>query len=372
MPFYLRHFFDPDHDHTRLKPKELEDGSVDHYDLGFVQNVVIGQVLAEVVTIDDTPTEELDSRFIMEEETLPVGRNTEPNPANPRQLIATANGYATYDQELIAVKKVLTVHGDVNFHTGNILFVGDLVVNRSVRSGFSIQARNVLIKGHIGGAEVTAQESLAVESGVKGERQAVINAGKSIRLPFCENATLLAKENILINGVCMHSVLYVGKQLAIKGKLIGGAAYCRSVVYVQEQLGGGSATSTEIVMGYDPFLLRKSELIDEQIEDLEDTLEDMKGQAAKFAAKEFELRPKIIALEKKMQALLGQKIRIWDLIKERDTSNKCGIVVPGTVHSGVVLRIGEATMAVRESMENVRFTLADGEIKVSSPAMTSK
>ncbi len=371
MPYYLHLFFDPDHDSSRLKPAEREDGSVDHYELGYVQNVIMNQVIAELREISEKEAAGLDSRFVLAESTIPGGSNTAVNPHNPLQLIAKTNGYACFENGRVAVKNVLVVTTDVSFHTGNILFVGDLVVEKNVLGGFKIQARNILVKGHIGGAEVTAQESIAAESGVKGERQALISAGKNLRIPFCEHAKLLAKENILIGGVCLHSELYVGKQLAVKGKLIGGSVYCRSIAYVQEQL-GGSGNSTTLTLGYDPFLLRKSELLDDQIEELEDELDTMKSRIEKFNSLETEIRPKILAAEKKRLALLSQKLRIWDLIKERESLRNCGLVVPGTVMPGVTISIGEASRTVNEPLENVRFTLRGDKIHISSPAMHTR
>ncbi len=372
MPYYLHHHFDPDHDHTKLKPRVREDGSVDHHDLGYVQNVVMDQVIAELRKVTDEAAKGLDRRFILEKPKFPAGKNTAPNPQNPAQLLSKANGYACYEDGLIRVRKVLSVPRDISFHTGNILFLGDLVVEKSVMSGFSIQARNILVKGHIGGASVVAQESISAESGIKGERSAILNAGKSIRIPFCEHAVLLAKENILINGVCMHSDLYVGKQLAVKGRLIGGAVYCRSIAYVQEQLGGGPNTLTRVILGYDPFLLRKTMEIDDQIEEQTEILDELKSKVEKFAGLEQELTPEIIATEKKLHALFGQKGRLWEAINNRESSRSCGLVVPGEVKPGVVISIGEATYDVREPMSNVRFTWREGQIVHSTPAMKTK
>lgn len=48
MAYYLRHFFNPDFNHKKLRPETLKDGDVSQHYLGYVQNVVAGQVLAEV------------------------------------------------------------------------------------------------------------------------------------------------------------------------------------------------------------------------------------------------------------------------------------------------------------------------------------
>ncbi len=69
MPYFLHHYFDPDFDYQRLKPKIREDGKVDHYNLDYVQNVIAGQVLAEWKEVDLTEVDNLDSRFVSEKNT---------------------------------------------------------------------------------------------------------------------------------------------------------------------------------------------------------------------------------------------------------------------------------------------------------------
>ena len=51
MPWYLRHFFDPDFDHTALKPRPLARGRCDMRNLGYARNVLPGQVLAELTPL---------------------------------------------------------------------------------------------------------------------------------------------------------------------------------------------------------------------------------------------------------------------------------------------------------------------------------
>ena len=71
MPFFLKHHFDPDLDQDNLKPEEQADGSVDHYELNFVQNVEAGTVIAEWVEFGDSGDAAADPRFICEEMIFP-------------------------------------------------------------------------------------------------------------------------------------------------------------------------------------------------------------------------------------------------------------------------------------------------------------
>ena len=127
-------------------------GDTDCYNLGYVQNVVKGQILAELVPLAEV--EEPLPRFILKEAVLPQGANTRIDPAHPQYLLADANGYVFYYQDKIVVKRLLNVRTDVSFQTGNIFFVGDTVVHKDVKAGFSVQANNVLVHGIVEGGEV--------------------------------------------------------------------------------------------------------------------------------------------------------------------------------------------------------------------------
>ena len=144
--YYLHHYFDPDFSHVRLTPPEGADGAVDPHYLGYVQNVVAGQVLAEIVDLEQFPDTRRDPRFLYRERRLPIGPNCAPHRENPDRIVATSNGYVFYHDGLISVKKMLNVRGNVGFHTGNIMFVGDLAVHGDVLTNFAVHARNVLVK----------------------------------------------------------------------------------------------------------------------------------------------------------------------------------------------------------------------------------
>lgn len=100
-------FFDPDFNYRSLKPKEKEDGKMDFYNLGYVQNVIRNQVIAEFLEISPEEVDKYDERFIYKERNFPIGSNCAVNPKNPNQLISLVNGYVFYDEKgNISVKKI--------------------------------------------------------------------------------------------------------------------------------------------------------------------------------------------------------------------------------------------------------------------------
>ncbi|MCK9238964.1 FapA family protein [Desulfocurvus sp.] len=373
MPYYLKHFFDPGFDYTDLRPRELADGSVDHYNRGYVQNVERGQVLARWLDEPPPPDEGAApdpwSTRAYEEKVFPAGNNTMVDLARPDELLAAEAGYVFYLDGRITVKKTLNVRRDVDFHTGNISFLGNVVVHGSVRAGFQVQGLNVLVRQTVEGALIRARESFQAEGGVKGGGKAAIKAGANFRVPFAENAMLLAGGRMLVDGPCMHCDVYAGEQLAVKGRLVGGKAVCTRVIYVGGQLGGGMGAETVLILGYDAILLNRSHLVEAKVAETLARLEEARALAAKHPQLRGELAPKVALLEERLHKFRERHRELWQGIRAVENLEACRVVVPGKVHPGVEVCIGEACLEVDDFMENVFFTYADHEVVVGKPAL---
>ena len=364
----LKHFFNPDFDHKHLTPTQKEDGSVDFYNIGYVQSVVSGQILAQWENDDNG---EISSEYrSYPEKKFPKGPNTASNPENPEQLIATRNGYVFYnDNGLITVKELLNIRGNAGLNTGNIFFVGDMVVHGSIKSGLEIRAYNINVKGHIERAIVNAGGFLKCDGGIKGHGEAHIETKNSLRTKFCENATLVSGKNIIIDNSCMHSKIYCEGKLAVKGRLCGGPCYSNQYIYVEEQLGGGLSTPAQLIVGYSPLMLLQIDKISEQIETLTDQIADYSGKLPNGSSSAVEYKDKIDKCEVKRSYLKSKKKQLWNKLEQTARLDTCRVMVPGIVKVGVEISIGQAFLQVNEPLENVFFYYENHEIKVGSPAL---
>ncbi len=388
--YYLHHYFDPDFSHMNLAPVEGADGSVDYRYLGYVQNVVAGQLLAELIDLDKFPNVKTDPRFIYRHRHLPCGPNCAPHPANPDKLRAAANGYCFYHNGLISVKKLLNVRGNVGFHTGNIFFVGDLSVHGDVQTGFAVQANNVLVKGHIESAKVKATGGIVCLAGVKGTNTSAIegdtpsrkieeelpstllDAGGNIRLPFCEHVQLRAKGNIIIDGSCLHSTIYAGGNLVVKGRLQGGAVYANGVVYVEGQLGSDYTTTTRIMMGYNPFDFLSLQKLESQIGYLKDKASYFEKQSARNHVMKQEYAPRLELVQRKLKIAHTKRNALWrKFAVDELNAPKCRVIVPGKVMPGCEIGIARAFYRTDRSYADVAFLLEHDEITTSYPAVNT-
>ena len=395
--YYLHHYFNPDFSHMKLSPLEKTDGSVDYHYLGYVQNVVAGQILAEILPLEDVPEGKRDPRFIYSKKYLPCGPNCTPHPENPDKLIAACNGYCFYYNSLISVKKLLNVRGNLGFHTGNIFFVGDIAVHGDVQTGFAVFGQNLLVKGHIESAKVKATGNIVTLSGVKGTNTssmeaadvapldlevspenagkpvvptALLDAGGTIRLPFCEHVQIRAKGNVIIDGSCLHSTLYVGGNLVIKGRLQGGSVYANGIVYVEGQLGSDYTSTTRIFMGYDPFDFLLLQKLESQIFTLKDKAAYFEKQAQRNQVMELEFAPRFELAQRKLKIAFSRRNALWHkLSMDEEHARRCRVIVPGKIMPGCEISIAQAYLKTFEQQSDTSFSLVEDEIVSQRPAV---
>lgn len=364
MAYYLRHFFNPDFNHKKLRPETLKDGEVSQHYLGYVQNVVAGQVLAEVINLDEHPEiSDYDKRFVFPDKIYPVGPNCAPHPNFPSRILATSNGYVFYNDGLITVKRLLNVRQDVDFHTGNIMFTNDVVIHNNVRTGFTVHGNDVLVKGTLEGGTVVAEKDVLCESGVKGAGTGLIKCGGNVRLPFCENLRIHAKGSIEIEGSCLHSEIYVDGSVMIKGRLQGGSIYANNVVYVGEQIGGGQNTATRVMMGYKPSDFYELERVEGEISRLHQLVEQLERLVQKkpILLESYDL--KISLHKEKLRLLRIRRNELWrDFKADEQNAEKCRLICPGRIRPGLEISIAGSYEAINDFYEGLEFRLEEYDI----------
>lgn len=368
MPYVLKFHFDPDFERHRLRPKSRDDGSVDQFDLGYAQNVVAGQILAEWE--DVTPGEAVFGDAVVSDTlAFPCGAGCRVDPDDPRTLLAKVNGHVSYADGRITVRETLALGHDVDFHTGNIVAIGDVHIGGSVRSGFEVTGRNVTVRGTMEASRVRAMGNIVCESGIQGGNRGTVRAGKSLRAKFCENVSLHARKNILIDGSSMHCRLYAGEKLAVKGRLIGGEVYCGEAVYVGERLGGGGQSQTRLLLGYDPELINKDLRLKALVREDHLEIEAIRADMRRGKCRAEECAPRLEEQLRLLDIHRAQLDRLWSSPVALRQFSICRVIVPGRVGANVEIGIGEAVITAPEDARDVVFRYQDGEIVVEHPAL---
>jgi uncharacterized protein (DUF342 family) len=82
-------------------------------------------------------------------------------------VVALSQGKPSVRGNTFFVYKTHEINGDVELKTGNIKFVGDIIIHGSVKEGMKVEAGNsILVKNNIAEAEITANGDVVVKGNV--------------------------------------------------------------------------------------------------------------------------------------------------------------------------------------------------------------
>src|SRR5271157_3300167 len=361
-----------------------KDGRVDFKDISHVENVVAGQLLARKVPAEagqpgQTVTGSVIPATRGKDCDLVVGKNVKLS-EDGLSALAEINGQVLLLGGRINVEPVYSIPGDVNLHTGNILFLGTVIVRGNVEDGFSVKAAgNIEVFGSVGKCLIDAEGDIVVHQGIAAKTEGKIRCGKSLYSKFIEHAHVDAGEYVVVTDGIVHSYVDANKMILCQGKraqIVGGRLRASEEIN-SKILGSVAGTETLLEVGYDPRskehlvalseekkLVEKSlEEVDLNIKTLENLLRVQKKLPPEKAAYLSEQNEKRSELLRRLEEAGREFGQINAHLSSLTTIGK--ISASERVYPGVKLAIKNANLAVRTEFKCVTFFLQGGEVKVT-------
>ncbi len=297
------------------------------------------------------------------EQALEAGRGVRSVDQNDGRTLfyAEADGELFYGDNLLEVKPVHTIPGNVDMSTGNVRFAGAVQVRGSVLSGFSVESDDdVLIDGAVQGASITSGGSIVIRQGVTGEDKALLRAKKGIRALFVEQAELISTGDVRIRHACLRSRILCNGRLILesdKGNLIGGKVNARLGIEAQN-IGSPGGAPTELAFGHDSLLRDEAEQLERRQAALKARLAELDLQIRHL--EHAGMDPKALARAREQrQAAAGEYEQIGKrlpALKEKlQEFHPAQVNVRGTLYPGVVLESHGKVW--RTAVEKRRITL---------------
>lgn len=375
----IKYFFDVT---EGIKPHEDEKGNVDFKNLNLIQSTKKGQKLAEVIPpTTGVEGKTITGRKILPKEgkirKLPQGKNTMPMPENPNVLISAIDGHIIFKGNiLIEVEPAYVINENVDYSTGNVNYVGSILIKGDVKSGFMVKVDgDVDIWGVVEDATIEAGGNVLLQKGIIGRGAGVVKAEGDIILKYVENQNIYSKKNVIVGESVLHSKVYADGKVIVKGKkgfIIGGEIIATEGVEVKN-LGNYQNLKTEVAVGINQKLKEKLDEIEFNLKKNEENAENVKKAiytliTAKGSAK---------GLSKDKEALLEKMQRIRNVLPEQKKElerekeniqneaqkyNKVEVRVYNKVYPGTKITIINRKYAVNEERSNVTFRLVEGEV----------
>ncbi len=372
-----------DTDPGTVKLKET-DGKVNFKELNLVQNVVEGQVLAKKnppeegqpgTTVTGTVLPAKDGSDVP----LQVGKNVKLS-EDKRTAMAEINGQVTILAGKLNVEPIYMVNGDVNLKTGNILFLGTVMVKGSVEDGFDVKAAgNIEVMGSVGKSNLDAEGDIIVHQGIAGKNGALIRAGKSLWSKFIENAKVESGDLVVVSDGIIASEVFANRKVICKGKrasIVGGHTRAAEEVDAKT-LGAVSGAETIVSVGYDPKtkaklaeLQEKQESLREELDDvnrnlgsLENQLKIKKKLTEEKAEYLKELQSRKKAIQEELVEAANETEELNQYLQTLSVSGK--VSASAQVFAGTKVYIKDAFLEVRNEFKAVTFISEANTVKVT-------
>jgi hypothetical protein len=361
--------------------QEDEAGRVNFKALGLIRSVRARETLAE----KEQPTSGRDGKTVKGDRVaakpgqdipFPCGRNTEISPDGLR-LVSKISGEVVWEKGKIEVKPIFVVKGDVGYKTGNINFIGTVIVEGNVLGGFELKATGgVEVKGLVEDSKIEAGGDVLILNGVKGKDRGLIKAGGNIVVKFVENARLVALKNIIISESVLHSHVNARRRVIVKSEksVVVGGEVSAGIGVSASSIGSIAETRTVVSVGVDSDVKRKILSLAEQVERdrrdfgrvqagidyLNSLKERMGGTLPSFKEDRLaEYKKKYEILTKRLRDL-PEKVEVLKREYFKQTGGR--VFVSSKVYPGVVICISTAILFVDEEMEHLSFGAKIGSI----------
>ena len=358
--------------------KEEENGSVDYKKLNNIQSVKEGEVISTItlavpgengMTITGKP---YPCTIKGTDVPIPGGRNTVLT-EDRTLLISQRTGHVTFANGKFQVDPILKINGNIDNSTGNLDYDGDILITGDVRNGFSVKAtENIDIRGSVEGAQITAQGSITIASGMSGNGRGVLTSDSDVKCRYLEHCTVSAGGNVYAESI-INSKIESGQDILVTsgmGVIIGGSLLASNSINARIIGSKVRRLITELIIANVPKNVEESSRLSRELEQLRHNMT--------------EVRKNIIYLETtqrpdKQQLLdsLKQATTYLNLREQEITSRLDEIAAVDREQSGLIqcqqllpvvrIRIGSSSLLVQEEYSrSIIYKNNEGEITIGS------
>jgi uncharacterized protein (DUF342 family) len=351
--------------------KPTEDEQIDYFAMNAILTVSAGKVVGRTTApIDGAPGYDVFGNKLM-----PVRKKglafklgsglLHPNPDSD-EVIAETDGCVEYSDRQIRLHQVLQVDGDVDFETGSVDSVVDVVVRGTVRSNFQVRTtQSLTVERVIEAANVDVGQNIAVRGGVVGhDDQGLLKAGGTIAASFINDMRVQAEGDICFVREILNCRLRTGgKLIGPKGTIIGGHVYARHGIETRV-IGSEACVATRIAVGVDPRVLRRIRAVERETRNMQKSSEQVRQMILPLMANIRRLTPEQRERVTELMAKIDEiELQMNGLAEEREQLTVTGgalgeasVLVSEVLHPGTHLTV--------ETRQVVFETALKGPVKI--------
>lgn len=368
---YISYNFETDP--KKLKAQVDEEGKVDYKKLNNIQNVIADQPLAQKVPAErGKGGKTLFGRYLEAKNGKDIQIQLGANVKLDRDGVTIK---AEIDGEVMLVNGKVTVEpvkylDAVNVKTGDVKFVGTVVIKGNVQEGYKVEATNIEVNGIVDKSRLEATGNIIVRQGIFGKGEGFIKAGKSLWAKFINDTTVEVEENVIVSDSIVNSNVTAMKNIVLRGKkaqIIGGHLMATEEICARKVGSPGGGTETILEVGVDPRAKKRlEELQNMQAKatkeyencDLDiQTLEQQKKLRKKLPQEKEEklktLKERCEQISEELEKMTDEINKIQEHLRDLKAIGK--VKVEGDVYAGVKIYIRDVLDEVKIDTKGVTF-----------------
>lgn len=363
----------------KAKPQILDDGRVDFKNMGFVELVNEGDILA----VKTPPTKGKNGTTVTgkiikgrdgKEAVLKIGKNMRLSD-DALSAIADADGTIVYDNDRISVIRSLEIKTDVGVETGNITFQGQVIINGNVTNGYFVKCDgDLIINGIVEGAKLSAGGNMVISRGIQGHDKADIKCSGDLTVNFINSADVYVRGNIEASAI-MNSNVKCDGRVIVKGKkglIVGGEITSKSDIEANT-VGSEMGIITSIKLGVDIEIIDELKALSSEVRELIE-MHDKLEKSVKLLKAKIDSDPddqrsvfmygKYSTNFLKMDNDLSEKRLRLKMLNELVNNIQGAKIKANTIYPGTRVKIGNGSYYVKYALSHSIITKDRGEIVV--------
>lgn len=331
--------------------------SVDFKELDWIIDVAADEILAtKIPAVEGTDGMDIFGKPIIakvpKDINLTAGKNTYIT-EDGLYLKSKIDGQVNQKGKSISVEPILNIQGNVDYSTGNIDFLGTVIIKGDVVSGFSVKAgEDIYVEGLVEDCTLESQGKIVVNNGILGNEEFLhtIYAKEGVKAQFVQHMKIKTDGSLDVSKHILHSYVEVGEKVICTsgtGKIIGGEIKAQKGIECNIA-GGPFETPTKLILDvYTEIVKEESEInkemliLEENKFKIEKLLKDV--EPIKDSLPE-EMREKTEEALKQLAAINNRYVVLQetraDIEEQRQEIRNQQIKVLNKIYPGVIIKIG--------------------------------
>ena len=365
-------------------PEGEKEQRVDHHELGWIHNVLKSETIAVIHPAENGTSGETVLGTAVEPKavktpTPKLGHCVALAPDDQLRIVAMEDGNAVLHPDgTFEVETVLTIRKNIDYSTGNIDFVGSVVITGDVKADFTVKARkSIEIQGNVEDATIESGGAVTIKNGFIGQGKGTCVAVGNITIHHILNQTVTSDSDITIVREAVCAKLRAANKIIAPTAVFVGCVLEAGREIVVCNLGNGEEGQSRARVGRRGILLERMThlekdtlTVQKQIVDVKDTvykLVRLQLDKGVLSPEQQQLNGKLRSLQPELQRRLEQLQKDKENLKvELEKESLARIVVRDTLFPNVSIEVNGLRKLNLNALKEVILVESGGKIEEKS------